>query len=432
MVACQWSVIHRMWSLRLLAMSTHPILGFCRFFIDSAPNVVLSTEIMAEILHGFDYGHAGKGFLRWTDPSVTKQWRAHENQFQSIPESCPNAHDHSKYVTKMPVFAKGKDEVVETINKGMLINRAVITEVSNISRSYDVNSTDSSSPCDKWPNPVMEMHSYKPPARLPIRKAVSSLSSFYVCEHEEVKEEEKYAQKVCGSLKQPFISKKIVVSERYLYEQEIISKVWAITQSAAKNRAIIATSLNSKNSIPMKFADVSSISKNERSKLSSGNISVDSFKVDVNKRKKISRSPPLNLVLQGMPKKARLLRNSFLKSLADLQSAECLLLSGGLASSTLSEIVPQVGSKCFKMGFTVLAGPEAMDTAYAGVVAKHKAIDHVIIGDKSKESAILLLAKELPFVVENVKTFDPCQVCVSSLFFKSKSLHPNPKSRICC
>ena len=67
---------------------------------------------MAEILHGFEYGHAGKGFLRWTDPSVTKQWHAHKNQFQSMPETCPNAHDHSKCVTKMPVFAKGKDQDV--------------------------------------------------------------------------------------------------------------------------------------------------------------------------------------------------------------------------------------------------------------------------------------------------------------------------------
>lgn len=452
----------------------------------------------------------------------------------------PNAHNHHEYVTnvyeiKKPVVAEKHEQdrhgakakpdiwdknlgVVEAKQKDIQDNlfgekldtaeveaqrclqAKIIRQVTpdadlTIPKLNDGDAVIPSDFCRKWPKPVKEMLPCKPARTQSTQKTMSSINSFFAYNHKESMEEKRPVQVFS-------LSKASVASSRNLskqasfdknassvvfmqeklagkdfHEQELISKVWASTQSAAqaKNCSMPSMSkakvLKKSSSLPVSHgslecktpsADVASTNtgnvsaywKNlpqktispsnhngkpllegpltsqpakvysrsflsvpgeganqfKRTQLSTVERHVGRCSSELFAKKQSFNAAASSLTLEVMPRKARILRDSVLKSLVDLQSADCLLLSGGLASSILAEAVPLVHSKGFKLGFTVLAGPAATDRASAELLAKCKGMEHVIIGEREKGSAVFLVAKELAFVVETLKTFDPVQI----------------------
>lgn len=567
-----WLVASKEWQkLKAIKANRFFLVDANRFFIDSGPNVILSAEVMAEILHGFGYGHEGKGFLRLKDCAVAKDTHAGENPVQQskfapdehmivgnedlhskhinidkhevLKESLtvkPNAHNHHEYVTnvyeiKKPVIAEKHEQdrhsakampdiwdrdlgAVEVKQKGTQHNlfgekldtaevetqrclqAKIIRQVTpdaalTIPKLNDGDAVIPSDFCRKWPKPVKEMLPCKPARTQSTPKTMSSINSFSAYNHKESMEEKRPVQVFS-------LSKASVASSRNLskqasfdknassvvfmqekvagkdfHEQELISKVWAFTQSAAqaKNCSMpsmskakvlkkssslpvshgsleyktpsvtstnagnvsvywknlpqktVSPSLNNHNGNPLlespltsqpakvysrSFLSVPGEGANQfkRTQLSTVERRAGRCSSELVTKKQSSNTAASSLTLEVMPRKARILRDSVLKSLVDLQSADCLLLSGGLASSILAEAVPLVHSKGFKLGFTVLAGPAATDRASAELVAKCKGMEHVIIGEREKGSAVFLVAKELAFVVETLKTFDPVQI----------------------
>eukprot|EP00250_Pteridium_aquilinum_P021778 c25221_g1_i1 orf=177-3638(+) len=547
-----WLVTNKEWkTLKAIKANRFFLIDANRFFIDSAPNVISSAELMTEILHGFGYGHEGKGFVRWQSCAIPQDMRDGNIPLQQMmfetkmPTLVGNkgastnhigvdkhevlssaAQDHPKYVTnvyevKRPAIlqkcdidhrgAKAKPDVwdgglgvVESKQDDVVDERSaaettrclqakIIRQVTpdTVLQGEKTTSKDSDGTvidlCENWQNPVTESLSCEWNKTRSAQRTVHPINSFFVHNQKEKMAATKLGQtqslpnatshalpkhSPLDRFASSVIYKQANSTQDGFFNQQLISKVWASTKSAAQMRnssmppmskekvfqksnslpispgspesKVSSTSIDAINvahvlgNLPQKAASFS-ISRDDSKPLaedilclqpakdslyvSGGNCNrARATQVSTARRREgsisservlkrrssysVPSSPRLDVVLR----KSRIVRDAVLKSLVDLQCIDCLLLSGGLASNILAEAVPLVHSKGFKLGFTVLAGPAATDRASAAVAAKCKGMEHVIIGEGEKGFAVFLLAKELTFIVETLKTFDPVQI----------------------
>lgn len=551
-----------------------------RFFIDSGPNVVLSAEMMTEILHGFGFGHEGEGFLRWHHHASSQDMGLSENPVNFLQVECrggrfenafsldtlgnevlqvkegshdkhevfkessvaQKTHDHPKYVINVregkraglaendqqQCLYEGKskpglwneDSAYEVVKQSNLLESISYCKESDVikaetQRSFDANGfrhvtsviDEAIGPAKevvcwdeheaKWRKPMKETHLQKPAVSHLTPDPTEYLNPSHLINQKDRTEEKRPLQvlRSAGEVELSdshnivrhlsldrhvtLVPQKKLTGKGYC-QQELISKIWASTESAAAKAKVChsmpssskARAFHKSRSVPVSSAV--SVGKN----LDSGVPSVQDYEV-ANKLKslprqaaassngsrdsKLSLEKPLSAKAnrtmsrnsssiseggkgskrQQLPaldrnvgrcssdksfkgncasagsnsskieiilRKAKTIRSLVLTALADIQSANCILLSGGLASSVLAEAAPLVHVGGFKLGITVLTGPAATDRTFAEAVVKRCEMEHAIIGDRDRQSAVALLARELPFVVETLKTFDPVQL----------------------
>ncbi|KAI5072249.1 hypothetical protein GOP47_0012355 [Adiantum capillus-veneris] len=522
-----WLFTNKVWkNLKAIKANRFFLIDANRFFIDSAPNVISSTEILTEIFHGFGYGHDGKGFIRW--------------QFSTGSSDEKMPMQDSSFEKKLPAVSTNKGAVANTmdVDKHEVGSSASQVYPKYVTNVYEVRkpavARESNKPHrdfrekpDVWDGELVVLQSKKNDALKD--EAITPEKVFQADkthlegsdEHaidwhrdsvsqmtKELSASGKYRESAqvtlgpmnCFSLgdqagrnidlrlvqtRDPPLASSHRLSEQSALDRvaslavhryrsldedrscdkQLISKIWAFTESAAEMRSrsmplSAAQKVFHKSvSLPVSRRTVTNSNANNKARLSAeilkrpdsfsnntddekaliGSTSCrlsakDSFLSDVRwdkaramqsltarkheekhrsngaLKRRLSHSVPSSPKLDLIPRISRHIRDLVLKSIVELKHLDCLLLSGGLASSILAEAVPLVHSKGFRIGFTVVAGPAATDKTSAAVAAKCKGMQHAIIGEGEKGFAVFLLAKELAFLVETLKSFDPLQV----------------------
>ncbi|KAJ7564499.1 hypothetical protein O6H91_02G019800 [Diphasiastrum complanatum] len=117
-----------------------------------------------------------------------------------------------------------------------------------------------------------------------------------------------------------------------------------------------------------------------------------------------------NSKLSVFSQKALALRNLIFKAVKELPFADCLLLSGGLGSTILAEAAQLAFPKSYRIGVTVLAGPDAKDKHFSPLISKEYDMKHIVVGGGDKGNPVDLLEMQLDFVVETLQTFNPSEI----------------------
>ncbi|GJP61383.1 hypothetical protein CLOP_g18551 [Closterium sp. NIES-67] len=131
--------------------------------------------------------------------------------------------------------------------------------------------------------------------------------------------------------------------------------------------------------------------------------------------------PPPAISLSGAALKAAQLRALFLATIEESLPADCLLLSGGLASTIIAHAATSlIWPGSIGAAITVLASPRAADRAPAAAAARGCQLGggmggggsggHVFVGGGPGFQPEHLLETELRFVVRVLKSFDPAEI----------------------
>lgn len=532
-----WLLNRKEWkNLKAIKGNRFFVINANRFFIDSAPNIISSTELLTEILHGFGYGHEGIGFIRWQFSSKGEHHAKikFENKLPaSFTDKCATAfsmdvdkHEvcssasqaYPKYVTNVyevrnPALlqenskpnrdlrekpdvwhgelgdskSKRKDALQDAFVDAVDRHRCLETKSIIPDKFEKTYMKDMEGHAfdrhDEWEIQIAEELSHNEKDGELVQVTLGPMDSFNIGDQKERNADLRLAQTRCfstasshhlpaqqralGKVASSTVHRYENSSEENLCDVQMIPKIWAFTESAAEMRRrsspftpkqkvfhksvslpvsrrqfinidsandevrLSAEIPNKTNSFygdddkPFMGSTSLRLSAKDPSKDSLSDVKWDKAREtqsfvtrrhegksasDALLKRRLSYSVPSSPKVDVIPRISRRVRDLVLKSLVDLKYLDCLLLSGGLASSILAEAVPMVHSKGFRVGITVLAGPAATDKASAAVAAKCKGMQHVIIGEGEKGFAVFLLAKELAFIVETLKTFDPFQV----------------------
>ncbi|CAI7864962.1 unnamed protein product [Closterium sp. NIES-53] len=131
--------------------------------------------------------------------------------------------------------------------------------------------------------------------------------------------------------------------------------------------------------------------------------------------------PPPAISLTGAALKAAQLRALFLATIEDSLPADCLLLSGGLASTIIAHAATSlIWPGSIAAAITVVASPKAADRLPAAAAARGCQLGagmgaggsggHVFVGGGPGFQPEHLLETELRFVVRVLKSFDPAEI----------------------